>query len=61
MKNEVLIRFETEEQASVFMDWLNNLGEQEYFDSKDYIDNPEDIVDGFEYDYQNNIIDGTKG
>ena len=56
--NEVLIKFETDNQASEFMTWLSNSGEQEYFEQKEYVDNPEDICNKFEYDYQNNIING---
>jgi hypothetical protein len=55
---EVLIKFETENQCTEFMTWLSNSGEQEYFEQREYVDNPEDICNRFEYDYQNNIING---
>ncbi len=58
--NEVLIKFETKEQASEFISWLSNSGEQEYFEQKEYVDDEDDIVDSFEYDYENNIINGIK-
>jgi hypothetical protein len=56
---EVLIKFETEAQASEFMTWLDNSGEQEYFEQVEYVDNEKDICDKFDYDYQNNIINGS--
>lgn len=56
---EVLIKFETEAQASEFMSWLSNSGEQEYFEQVEYVDNEEDICNKFDYDYQNNIINGS--
>lgn len=55
---EVLIKFETNEQCEEFMSWLSNSGEQDYFEQKEYVDNPETICNRFEYDYQNNIING---
>jgi hypothetical protein len=58
MNKEVLIKFETKEQASEFMSWLSNSGEQDYFTMKEYVDEENTIVDKFDYDYQNNIING---
>jgi len=55
---KVLIKFETEKQVSEFMSWLCNSGEQEYFEMKDNVYNEEDICTNFEYDFQNNIING---
>jgi len=57
--NEVLLKFETPEQASEFMSWLSNSGEQEYFAQEEYVDNPEDICTNFDYDFGNNIINGS--
>lgn len=57
---EVLIKFPTEAQASEFVGWFSNSGEQEYFQQTEYVDNEEDIVDSFEYSYENNIIIGIK-
>lgn len=56
--NEVLIKFETENQCIEFMTWLSNSGEQDYFEQKEYVHNQKDICNRFEYDYQNNIING---
>ena len=56
---EVVIKFQTEEQAAEFVSWFSNSGEQDYFQQKEYVDNDLDICDKFEYDYQNNIIKGT--
>lgn len=61
-EKEVLIKFETKEQAEAFVAWLSNSGEQEYFAMKDYLEEDEDestIVDRFDYDYENNIINGV--
>jgi hypothetical protein len=55
---KVLIKFETENQCKEFMYWLSNSGEQDYFKQKEYVDNQEDVCNRFEYDYQNNIING---
>jgi hypothetical protein len=59
MSKEVLIKFETEEQAKEFMSWLSNSGEQEYFCMKEYVDEENSIVNKFDYDYENNIINGS--
>jgi hypothetical protein len=59
MSKEVLIKFETEEQAQEFMSWLSNSGEQEYFAMKEYVDEENTIVNNFDYDYENNIINGS--
>lgn len=56
---EILIKFESKEQASEFISWLSNSGEQEYFEQKEYVNNENYICDKFEYDYQNNIINGS--
>lgn len=58
--SEVLIKFKTEKQASEFMTWLSNSGEQEYFEMKEYVDDENDIVSSFEYDFQNNIVNGVE-
>ena len=39
---EVLIKFETEAQASEFMTWLSNSGEQEYFEQVEYVEKEEE-------------------
>jgi hypothetical protein len=57
---EVLIKFETEKQAEEFVSWFSNSGEQDYFQQEEFVDDEENIVDSFEYDYKNNIIIGTK-
>ncbi len=59
MSKEVLIKFETEEQAKEFMSWLSNSGEQEYFAMEEYVDEKNTIVNKFDYDYENNIINGS--
>lgn len=57
--NEVLIRFENGFQAQEFMSWFSNSGEQDYFDQKENVDNEDNICNKFEYDYENNIINGS--
>ena len=57
---EILIKFETEKQAQEFISWLSNSGEQEFFEQEEYADNKNDICNKFEYDYQNNIINGSR-
>ncbi len=59
MSNEILIKFKTKEQAEKFMDWLCNSGEQDYFEQKEYVDNEKDICNSFDYDFKNNIINGS--
>jgi len=57
---EILIKFETKNQAKEFLTWLSNSGEQEFFEQEEYADNENDICNKFEYDYQNNIINGSR-
>lgn len=56
---EVLLKFETEAQATEFITWLSNSGEQDYFQQKEYVENEEDICTHLDYDYANNIINGS--
>ena len=51
---EVLIKFETEVQASEFVKWFSGYGEQDYYRQRINIDNQEDICNNFQY--ENNII-----
>jgi len=57
MKNEVTIKFETDEQAEAFMDWLDNSGEQEYFTVAEMLDDGQ-FVDQFSYDRKSMTITG---
>tara|TARA_R110000868_G_scaffold14426_4_gene67215 strand:+ start:28755 stop:28985 length:231 start_codon:yes stop_codon:yes gene_type:complete len=57
---EVLIKFETSEQAKEFISWLSNSGEQEYFAQEEYVDDNTTICNKFNYDYENNIINGER-
>ena len=57
---EILIKFETEKQAEEFISWLSNSGEQDFFQQEEYVDNETDICNKFEYDYQNNIVNGSR-
>ncbi len=53
---DVTIKFETIQQADRFVAWFSNSGEQDYFEQREYEDNPNDIVNIFEY--EDNIITG---
>lgn len=57
---EVLIKFETLAQAKEFLSWFSNSGEQDFFQQEEYVDNENDICNKFDYDYQNNIINGSR-
>lgn len=57
---EVLIKFETEEQASEFISWFSNSGVQDYFQQEEYVDDEKDVCNKFDYDYQNKIINGER-
>jgi hypothetical protein len=54
--NEVLLKFENKDQADAFLAWFSNSGEQDYFEQREYEDDPTNICDQIEYDYQNNIL-----
>lgn len=54
---EVLIKFESKEQAYLFMNWLDGSGEQDLFEYTLEADvNNSGKIGKIEYDYQNNII-----
>jgi hypothetical protein len=56
----VVIKFETSEQAKEFVSWLSNSGEQEYFAQEEYVEDETTICNKFNYDYENNIINGER-
>lgn len=54
---QVLIQFETAEQAKAFVTWMSESGEQQYFDDFTLTNREHQMVSTF--DYQNNVITGT--
>lgn len=56
-KKEVLFKFETEEQCENFIAWFSNSGEQDYFQAGEEQEEC-DSVNHFDYDDENNIING---
>jgi len=54
---EVLFKFKTEEQASEFMRWFSEYGQQEYInDATTGIIEIDQLCPNIECDYENNII-----
>lgn len=54
---EILIKFQSEEQANLFMNWLDGSGEQDLFEYTWEADKDgKGDINRIEYDYQNNII-----
>ncbi len=54
MKN-LTIKFKTQEKLEIFIKWLCDCGEQEYWNYADNFDE-ELVVQSFDYDFENDII-----
>ena len=59
MPNEVLVKFENEDQAEAFIAWFSKRGEDRYFEDIPDEDPLDDYVDNFDYDFENFIINGN--
>jgi hypothetical protein len=59
---DVTIKFQNQNQAKCFMDWLDGQGEQGYFEVADILEGEkgQEFVDKFSYDWKSNTVVGEK-
>ncbi len=58
-KHTLKIEFETEAQLEVFSSWLSNIGEQHYWTDCEHNNEPENIVDIFDYHTEGIYLKGN--